>query len=223
MRPQNIMMDRPIIQADVLAFLRDCQRALPEPLRQLQAEANARRVPIIPYETAIFLDFLLAMLKPKQLLEVGTAIGYSAGLFTYGHPGRHLVTIERNPVMMTEALANIEALGLKEQVELCFGDAEEILPRLRETYDFIFLDSAKAKYVSFLPTCLDLLAPGGLLVLDDIFQGGSALREAGDLPRRARRMHEKLQELIADVAELAAYQPTYLPLGDGILLLRRPE
>ena len=219
----NEMMDRPIVEERVLNFLRHGQRDLPEEIMALKAEAAKRRVPVIPYETAVFLDFLLALKKPQRLLEVGTAIGYSAMLMALNHPERQVETIERNPKMAKEAKERIRAAGLGEQITLHFGDAKDQLQELHGPYDFIFLDSAKASYIAFLPHCLKLLAPGGLIMLDDVFQAGTVFLDRRDIPRRVRRIHDGLVNLRTWVAAQPDLISTYLPLGDGVLLLQRKE
>lgn len=217
----NEMMDRPIVESRVLDFMRHRQARFAAPLDALEREANERRVPIIPHETAVFLDFFLGVVAPKEILEIGTAIGYSASVMTYGHSERHVDTIDRYDVMIEEARETFETLELTDQVTQLEGDAADILPTLEKQYDFIFMDSAKQKYFSFFPYCMDALKVGGTLMVDDIFQAGTVFAPKEEIPRRVKNIHKKLNWLLDTVIEHPHLSVTTLPLGDGVLLVRR--
>ncbi|AMB99191.1 methyltransferase [Aerococcus urinaehominis] len=221
MHKQNEMMDRPIVEAGVLNYLRYDQRRFASEIQAIEYDANERRVPIIPHETAVFLDFLLGLMQPQQILEIGLAIGYSASLMTYGHPGRHVDSIERNLQMVAEAKENISKLGLDQQITILEGDAKEVLASLDKAYDFIFMDSAKAKYYDFLPYLLNLLPVGGLIMIDDVFQAGTVFHERTEIPRRVRTIHKKLNMLLEKVTRHPQLKTTALPLGDGVLLIEK--
>lgn len=218
---QNEMMDRPIVEDRVLDFLRHGQARFADPIDAIEREANERRVPIIPHETAVFLDFLLGIFGPEEILEIGTAIGYSASVMVYGHPERHVDTIDRYDVMIAEAHENFAALGLTEQVTQLEGDAADILPTLSKTYDFIFMDSAKQKYFSFFPYCMDVLRVGGVLMIDDIFQAGTVFAPKEAIPRRVKNIHKKLNWLLDTAIAHPHLRVSAVPLGDGILLVQK--
>lgn len=218
---KNEMMDRPVVDARVLNFMRTGQADFPTPLKALEDYAHENRVPVIPHETAIFLDFLLSIKQPKQILEIGMAIGFSGSLMVYDHPERTLDTIDRYDKMIAAAKENFEKLGVADQVTIHEGDAKDVLPTLTKEYDFALLDSAKSKYYDFFPLIMDRLAVGGILMIDDIFQGGTVFDELETIPKRVRKIHKKLNLLLDEVVGHPNLKTTVLPLGDGVLLVEK--
>lgn len=187
---RNEMMHRPVVKPELVDFLRTEQKQLTGELAQIEKEANENEVPIIPHETVVFLQFLLGQIKPKQILEIGTALGFSSSLMAqYVGEDGHVTTIDRFDVMIRKAKATYERLGLADKVTLLEGQAADILPELTGPYDFIFMDSAKSKYIEFLPECLRLLRKGGVLMVDDVFQGGTVLDPIEDVPRNLSLIH----------------------------------
>ena len=154
-------------------YLRTVQPHYDGILGDIEKEARDSNVPIIPHETARLLSVLLTMKKPKKILEVGTAVGFSSGLMTrYLETGGSVTTIDRFEVMLKDARTNIKRMGLEDKITILEGDAADILPTLDGPYDVIFLDAAKGQYSAFLPQCIRLLPIGGLLLVDDVLQGG---------------------------------------------------
>ena len=220
----NEMMHRPIVHQEVLTFLRTGQRPFTGKLGDLQAEANRLGIPIIPHETAKFIDFLCSIFKPHQILEIGTAVGFSAALMAQHLSDQgHLTTIDRYEKMFARAKDNFKKMDLTDKITLLEGDAADILPTLTGPYDLIFMDSAKAKYVEFLPECLRLLRTGGILLIDDVFQGGTVFDDESEIPKRVRKIHRKLNELLQTVQVEPTIRESYLPLGDGLLMIRKEE
>lgn len=219
---RNEMMYRPIINEDILHYLRTEQKQLTGKLGALEELAHENGVPVIPHETVVFLQFLLKQKQPKNVLEIGTAIGFSASLMaeSLGADAK-ITTIDRFPVMIEKAKKNFEQLGLTEQVTLLEGDAAELLGTLEGPYDFIFMDSAKSKYITFLPECLRLLADDGVLMVDDIFQAGTVLQPIEEIPRKNRSIHRHLNEFLAEVTKSSELTSTLLPLGDGVALISK--
>ncbi|WP_277631459.1 O-methyltransferase [Atopococcus tabaci] len=221
---RNEMMDRPVINNDVREYLRTAQKPLPGKLGEIQREANEKRVPVIPHETVVFLDWLFPHLQPKRVLEVGTAVGFSASLMAQRMPEEgHLTTIERNPVMIEKAKKTFTELGLEDKIALKEGQAQDVLQELDGPFDFIFMDSAKAKYYDFFPYCMKLLKTNGVLAVDDILQGGTILQPDEEIPRRRRKIHRKLNEFLDVVLTHPSLQSSILPLGDGLLLITKKE
>ena len=219
---RNEMRHRPVVKEELLDFMRTQQKKLPGELGKLEEEAHVAEVPVIPHETVVFLKFLLGQLQPERILEIGAAIGFSSSVMatTIGE-NAHVTTIDRFDVMIEKAKKNYERLGLTDKVTLLEGQAADILPELSGPYDFIFMDSAKSKYIEFLPECLRLLRKGGVLMVDDIFQGGTILLPDEEIPRGKRAIHRKLNEFLRVVMDHPDLTSTILPLGDGVILMTK--
>ncbi|HFN9949690.1 TPA: O-methyltransferase [Enterococcus faecium] len=219
---RNEMMHRPVVKEELLDFMRTQQKKLPGELGKLEEEAHVAEVPVIPHETVVFLKFLLGQIQPERILEIGAAIGFSSSVMatTIGE-NAHVTTIDRFDVMIEKAKKNYERLGLTDKVTLLEGQAADILPELSGPYDFIFMDSAKSKYIEFLPECLRLLRKGGVLMVDDIFQGGTILLPDEEIPRDKRAIHRKLNEFLRVVMNHPDLTSTILPLGDGVILMTK--
>ncbi|MBO0450974.1 O-methyltransferase [Candidatus Enterococcus murrayae] len=219
---RNEMMYRPIINEDILHYLRTEQKQLTGSLGELEELAHENGVPVIPHETVVFLQFLLKQKQPKNILEIGTAIGFSASLMAESlSKETQITTIDRFPVMIEKAKANFAKLGLDDQVTLLEGDAADLLKTLEGPFDFIFMDSAKSKYITFLPECLRLLSDDGILMVDDIFQAGTVLQPIEEIPRKNRAIHRKLNEFLEVVTKSPDLSSTLLPLGDGVALISK--
>ncbi|WP_080145716.1 O-methyltransferase [Marinilactibacillus piezotolerans] len=225
MHKRNEMMDRPVVSEEVRDFLRTAQKQLKGTLGEIEKEANEKRVPVIPHETVTFFVWLFGQIKPKEVLEIGTAIGFSAGLMAeYMDEEGKITTIDRNPTMIEKAKANFKTLEIEDKVTLLEGQANEWLEKLDDSkYDFIFMDSAKAKYYDFFPECMRVLKQNGVLAVDDVLQGGTILEEDSEIPRRRRKIHKKLNAFLEIVMDHPALDTTLLPLGDGLLLITKKE
>lgn len=211
---RNEMMHRPVVKKKNYWIL--CvpsKKNYRSELGKLEEEAHVAEVPVIPHETVVFLKFLLGQLQPERILEIGAAIGFSSSVMatTIGE-NAHVTTIDRFDVMIEKA-KNYERLGLTDKVTLLEGQAADILPELSGPYDFIFMDSAKSKYIEFLPECLRLLRKGGVLMVDDIFQGGTILLPDEEIPRGKRAIHRKLNEFLRVVMDHPDLTSTILPLA----------
>lgn len=219
---RNEMMLRPVIKPEVLAFLRQQPVPLSTKLQEIQQDANTKRVPIIPQETVSYLFQLVAQAQPKKILEVGTAIGFSSSLFIEAtHKQAKVTTIDRFDTMYDHAKENWKQLGYLDNIELLTGDAADILPMLTTQYDLIFLDAAKAQYIKFLPEALRLLQPNGILLIDDVLQGGSIFEPLETIRHRDKGIHRKLNELLKTVYDDPTLLVSLLPLGDGLLQITR--
>lgn len=215
-------MHRPIVMEKIVNYMRTAQLPFDGEIGKLEAYANERGIPVIPHETAKFIDLFTATIQPEQILEIGTAIGFSASLMAQHLSGTgHLTTIDRYPQMYERAKENFERLGLNDRITMLEGDAVDILPTLTGEYDLIFMDSAKAKYIEFLPECMRLLRIGGVLIIDDIFQAGTVLDDESAIPKRVRKIHRKLNELFETVLNSKEHRSCLVPLGDGILMIRK--
>ncbi len=219
---RNEMMHRPVLKDEILELVRNRQKQMEGQLGEIQAQAHVDNVPIIPNETATFLKFFLKQIQAKEILEIGTAIGFSASLMaqTIGKSG-HVTTIDRFDVMIRKAKVNFEKLGLSDQITLLEGDAKEVLPTLSNSYDFIFMDSAKSKYIEFLPECLRVLKLNGVIMIDDVFQAGTIMHDLKDIPKSQRTIYRKLNSLYDTVLTHPDLTVTLLPLGDGVMMISK--
>lgn len=196
-------------------FLLSMERELPPHLEELYQEALEADVPIIRPETGSILRVLLKMKTPDRILEIGTATGFSA-LFMLSCCGASIVTIELDEKRAKEAAENFRKCGEEERTELLIGDAADILPELEGSYPFIFLDAAKGQYVHFLPEVLRLLAPGGVLVTDNVLQEGSILESHYAVERRDRTIYKRMREYLRAITHDERLVTTILPAGDGL-------
>ena len=188
-------------------------------LGEIQEEALEEEIPIVPHETARFLSTLLTIKTPKEILEVGTAVAFSAGLMSrYLQEGGHVTTIDRYEYMLNIAKKNIKRMGLEEKINIIEDDAANVLPKLSGPYDFIFLDAAKAQYIQFLPELLRLMPIGGILVADDVLQGGNIAKSRFSLPRRQRTIHKRMRNFLWDISHLDCLESSIIPIGDGIVM-----
>ena len=187
-------------------------------LGKIQEEALSMEIPIIPHETARFLSTLLTIKKPKEVLEIGTAVAFSAGLMCrYLQPDGHVTTIDRYELMLKDARKNIKRLGLEDKIKIIQDDAANVLPKLEGPYDFIFLDAAKGQYIQFLPQILRLMPIGGVFVADDVLQGGNIAKSRFSLERRQRTIHKRMRNFLWDISHLDCLESSIIPIGDGIV------
>ncbi|MBS7341473.1 MAG: O-methyltransferase [Suilimivivens sp.] len=186
-------------------------------LNELERFAIETNVPIIRPQMQSFLKLLLAIKQPKQILEVGTAIGFSALLMSeYGPENCRITTIEKYEKRIPLAKENFKRAGKEDQIVLLEGDAVEILKKLDGPYDFIFMDAAKGQYIHFLPDILDLMPIGGLLISDNVLQDGDVLESRYAVTRRDRTIHSRMREYLYELKHNEQLQTDILPIGDGV-------
>jgi len=191
-------------------------------LDQIEREATADYVPIIRKEMQSFLKFLLAMKKPARILEVGTAVGFSAILMAeYDPVPCQITTIENYEKRIQIARENFKRAGKEAQIALLEGDAAEVLKTLEGPYDFIFMDAAKGQYIHFLPEILRLLAKDGVLVSDNVLQDGDVIESRFAVTRRNRTIHKRMREYLYTLTHSEELVTAVLPVGDGITLSTR--
>ena len=216
-------MRRPVVKHEIVEFMRHRQKQVTGSLKELENFARKENIPIIPHETVSYFRFLMETMQPKNILEIGTAIGFSALLMAEHSPKSKITTIDRNPEMIGFAKENFAKFDQRKQITLLEGDAVDVLSTLTETYDFVFMDSAKSKYIIFLPEILKHLEVGGVVVLDDIFQGGDIARDIMEVRRGQRTIYRGLQRLFDATLDNSGLTATLVPLGDGILMLRKNQ
>lgn len=191
-------------------------------LEELEKRARETNVPIIKQEMQGLLKFLLAAKRPRKILEVGTAIGFSA-LFMceYNPVSCHITTIEKYEKRIPIARRNFKEAGKEGQITLLEGDAFDIMEGLRDSYDLIFMDAAKGQYIHFLPQVLRLLEKDGILVSDNVLQDGDLMESKFAVTRRNRTIHGRMREYLYALTHREELETVILPVGDGITLSTR--
>lgn len=198
-------------------FLNSMDPELPGELFSLEQRALADHVPIIRRGTRSFLRWILAERRPGRILEIGTAVGFSALFMAWYAPEPvRIVTVEQDARRIAEARKNFAAAGRQKQITLLEGDAAEILPRLSGPFDMIFMDAAKGQYPFLLPQAKRLMAQGGLLITDNVLQEGDILESRFAVRRRDRTIHKRMREYLYTLAHDEDLVCTVLPVGDGL-------
>ncbi len=188
-------------------------------LNELEQAAIKTNVPVIRPQMQSLLKLLLAMKQPKTILEVGTAIGFSALLMSeYGPEDCRITTIEKYEKRIPIARENFKKAGKEEQITLLEGDAAQILKQLDGPYELIFMDAAKGQYIHFLPDILRLLPKGGILVSDNVLQDGDILESRYAVTRRNRTIHTRMRDYLYELKHNENLQTDILPIGDGVTI-----
>ena len=186
-------------------------------LNELEQYALETNVPIIRPQMQSLLKLLLAMKQPKQILEVGTAIGFSALLMReYGPKDLKITTLEKYEKRIPLAKENFKKAGKEESITLLEGDATEILKELEGPFDFIFMDAAKGQYIHFLPDILRLMPKGGLLISDNVLQDGDVMESRFAVTRRNRTIHSRMRDYLYELKHNEQLCTDILPVGDGV-------
>lgn len=206
-----------IIDERMITFIDSFDKGNPEYLNEIEKFAKETDVPIIRNSMQAFLRFWLTMQKPMKILEVGTAIGFSALLMSeYAPEGCQITTIEKYEPRIPIAKANFEKAGKQDVITLLEGDATEILKGLTDSYDLIFMDAAKGQYINFMPEILRLLKKGGILISDNVLQDGDVLESRFAVTRRNRTIHSRMREYLYELTHHEVLETCILPVGDGI-------
>ena len=188
-----------------------------EELNKIKQKAIEEYIPIIMDDTLEVVDKILKEIKPKKILEIGTAVGYSAICFSeYLQENGKIDTIERDEQRVEEAIENIKKVGLEEKINIIKGDAVEILPTLTEKYDMIFIDAAKGKYPFFLQQSLRMLNENGIILADNILYKGYVMSDYNK--HKQRTAVRNLREYIAEVTQNPDLETQILEVGDGLAI-----
>lgn len=193
-------------------------------LTELEQYAKETGVPVIRPPMQSLLKLLLAIKKPMQVLEVGTAIGFSALLMSeYAPEGCRITTIEKYQKRIPIARENFRKYGKDGLITLLEGDAMEILHSLEGSYGLIFMDAAKGQYIHFLPHILQLLPEGGILVSDNVLQDGDILESRYAVARRNRTIHTRMRDYLFELKHHPGLCTDILPIGDGVTISVKDE
>ena len=193
-------------------------------LEELEQYALQERVPVIRREMQSFIKMLLALQRPKRILEVGTAIGFSTLLMCeYGPADVQITTIENYEKRILLAKENFRKAGQESKITLLEGDATKILAGLSGSYDLIFMDAAKGQYIHWLPDVIRLLKKGGVLLSDNVLQDGNLIESHYIVERRDRTIYKRMREYLYQLKHDPLLETSILPLGDGVTVSVKKE
>ena len=208
-----------IVNDRITAYINSLEQGNGAVCDAIEEEALSSYVPIIRKETSALLKTLVALKQPKAILEVGTAVGYSALLMSRVMPEDcRITTIEKYEKRIPIAKDNFKRAGKEQCITLLEGDAEEILKTLSGPYDFIFMDAAKGQYLHWLPMLLALLPKGGVLVSDNVLQDGDIIESRYAVERRNRTIHSRMREYLYTLTHMEEFETSVVPSGDGVTI-----
>lgn len=220
------MINQKIIESDKMTNITEdyiteyIRNIIPESnifFRELEDYAYFNNVPIVEPEVGQLIKVLIQIIKPMKILEIGTAIGYSALIMASSYQDSIITTIERNENMIKLAKKNIKDSCYSERIKIIPGDAKDVLPKLNEEFDFIFLDAAKGQYLDFFQKSSKLLSKGGIIVSDNVLFKGMVASDQLVI-RRKRTIVKRLRTYLEHINNLEGYTTSILPVGDGIAL-----
>ena len=207
-----------IVEERMTSYIHSLEAGMPEYLENIRREAVKTNVPIIRRETGSLIRFLCRMQDPKQILEVGCAVGFSALWMCECAENAHITTIEKVEQRIREARKNIREAGKEDRITLLEGDALQILPTLDLQADLVFVDAAKGQYLSFLPEVFRILTPGGMLISDNVLQDGDVAESRYAVTRRDRTIHQRMRDYLYELQHREDLTTTVLTVGDGVAL-----
>lgn len=231
------MLSNMIINEHIADYIDSLESELPQYLTIMEEKALNEEVPIVRKSAQALLRFLLLLKQPKQILEVGTAVGFSSSFMSEYMPKNcKITTIEKVPKRIEVAILNFSKVPRKDDITLLTGDANDILRELAQKvegskemslidvekldlfYDFIFMDAAKGQYMNFLPHIMKILPVGGLFITDNVLQEGSIAESKFSIARRDRTIHMRMREYLYKIKHMEELETIVLPLGDGITI-----
>ena len=208
-----------IVDERMITFINSMDAGHTPYLEKLEQEAKKNFVPIIRREMQSFLKVFLKIQQPKRILEVGTAIGFSALFMAeYAPENCEITTIETYEQRIPIAREHFREAGRQAQITLLPGDARELLKTLEDAYDLIFMDAAKGQYIHFLPEILRLMHPGSVLISDNVLQDGDIVESHYIVERRNRTIYKRMREYLYTLKHHEELETAIIPLGDGITL-----
>ena len=208
-----------IVDERITSFIHSLNRDDEGIVGEIEREAIADEVPIIRRETKEWIKTMLLIKKPLKVLEVGTAVGFSAIYMSQYLPeGGHITTIEKWEPRIEKAKINFARAGVENVITLLEGDAADWLKKLDDSFDFIFMDAAKGQYIHFLPEVIRLLNQNGILISDNVLQDGEVLDSRYVVERRNRTIHSRMREYLYALKNNDSLETSVIPLGDGVAL-----
>jgi len=208
-----------IVNERIVAYINSLDTGNSDVCNEIEKQAIVDQVPIIRKEMGNLLKVLIALKQPSRILEVGAAVGYSSILMSENMPDNcTITTIENYEKRIPIARANFRKAGKADVITLLEGDAMEVMAELETGFDFIFMDAAKGQYINFLPEVMRLLAPGGLLISDNVLQEGDIVESRYGITRRNRTIHTRMREYLSTITHMDELITSVVPIGDGITL-----
>lgn len=194
-------------------------------IEEIEVYAKEHYVPIMARDGIETFIGLLALQKPRRILEIGSAIGYSAIRIARAFPNAMITTIERDVDRYEKAVAYIQRAQLTERIHIIEADALEFdcKTELVDTYDALFIDAAKGQYQRFFEKYVPYVESGGVIYCDNMFMDGLVLLEDENIPRRKRTMIRKLKQFTSWVMAHPDFDTYLLPIGDGLLIAIKKE
>ncbi len=190
-------------------------------LEELEKITRADNIPMIRKSAQSLIRFVLANIRPSSILEIGTATGFSAIFMATYAPDALVDTIENYEKRIKVAKKNIADAGFSDRINLIEGDAQPVIEELEQkkrSYDMIFVDAAKAQYISYYPVCKKMLTEGGVLLCDNVLFDGDIVLSRFAVRRRDRTIHARMREFLRTLSEDTEMVSTILPIGDGMTL-----
>lgn len=203
-------------------YLQDIQPLCDGVLGDIQREAYEQNIPIIPNDVVKLISFILSIKKPKKILEIGTAVGFSSSLMSrFLDTDGTITTIDRYDIMIKQAKINFKKQNLENIITLLEGDACDILPTINDMYDVVFMDGAKGQYIQILPECMRLLKVGGILIADDVLQDGKIAKDRFSIPRRQRTIYKRMRNFLWEISHNPSLQTSIMTVGDGVAVCHK--
>ncbi len=209
-------MSSNIIDENIMKYMDENIPLCKGDLGTFQKKCYEESVPIIDNETAKLLEVTLTISKPKNILEIGCAVGFSSIFMQSVVKDAKITTIERYPVMIEKAKENFK--NFNTNINLIQGDAVEVLETLEGSYDFIFMDAGKGQYINMINNCFRLLKKDGTIFIDDIFQNGNIVQPIEDIPKRQRTIHRRMNSLVNTMLNTKGLKSTLIPIADGVII-----
>jgi len=208
-----------IVNERIVAYINSLDTGNSDVCNEIEKQAIADQVPIIRKEMGNLLKVLIALKQPSRILEVGAAVGYSSILMSENMPDNcTITTIENYEKRIPIARENFQKARKQDVITLLEGDAMDVMSKLEAGFDFIFMDAAKGQYINFLPEVMRLLAPGGLLISDNVLQEGDIVESRYGITRRNRTIHTRMREYLYTITHMDELITSVVPIGDGITL-----
>lgn len=212
-----------IVDNRITEYLHSLEISRGELLDTIEKKAIEDGVPIIRSETADLLRSLTAALRPENILEIGTAVGYSALQMCQVMPENcHITTIEKYEKRIPEAKENFRKAGEESRITFLEGDADMWLKELKgKQFDLVFMDAAKGQYLNWLPLLLDLMPVGAVLISDNVLQDGDVVQSRFAVQRRNRTIHSRMREYLYELKHMEEFETAVIPIGDGVTISTR--